>query len=523
MASYERELRRGTFINTLGLVAKLLEPLFVLFATWLYGPVVVGYYLIAVSLAEISAGFLATGYADATTIFGSQALGPGPGDPEAGGRIAQVLANALVITLALSCATAIAVQLGAPYLAAQLADEPGALLPGLALAGWSLVPFSFWTIVIAATKAHLRMEFDALFGGLRPIILLGTAAVAFTIDDSVTGLLTAWLVTQLVLAALSLWPLVKMFDVRALLLAVVRLRPHRKMLAFAIPQSLNLTLNRYITRLAVPMLAGLGAAPAQIAWYGTASLLTSNLKTIRTVFSGALAPVAARHHQAGEREELTSALGRLSNVTTMLIVPVVLAAVVLRDDVMALADESYRGDSAFVAVLLVTSFINCAYGLAGNCMMFTGHTGWTLTNSVIVAALNTGLAWLLIPAYGLLGAAVATVIAVALVSAAQIVELHLLERVTLRWRDVAGPHLGLGAGLAVVIAVWDPAMIGGVGGVGGVGVRIALALGLASLAVAVAVLVDPRTRASVGQAITKRWTRRPPPGGAGDGPPPTND
>ena len=375
------------------------------------------------------------------------------------------------------------------------------LLPGLYLVGWSLVPLSMAAIAIAATKAHLRMEYDALFGGLRPVLLMASAIVARAVDDSVSGLFAAWLVAHTLVAVFSLWPLVKHFDMPAVLRAIVRPRPHRAMLAFAFPQSLNLTLNRYITRLSVLMLAGMGFNAVQVAWYGTAAMLTSNLKTIRTVFSGALAPVAARHHQSGEREALGALLGRLSGLTTTLIVPLVLALVVLRDDAMALADPSYRGDSLFVAVLLIPPFINCAYGLAGNCLMFTGHSGWTLANSLAVALLNTWLNWLLIPAYGLLGGAIATTIAVALVSAAQLVELRALEGLTLRWRDVLAPHLALAAGLVVLAACWDPAQIVGLP------LRIALALALVALSVGSSFVFD-RSARELFSRVLARLTRR---------------
>ncbi len=496
MATYERELRRGAFFNTLGLVARLLEPLFVLFATWLYGPVVLAHYLIAIFMVEISAGFLAAGYADAATIFASKDVDQAATDRDAADRVAQVLANAFVATFVLSVSVAIATQLGAATLVEVAFPDHREMVPGLHLVGWSLVPFSFAAVAIAATKARLRMEYDALVGGLRPVVLIATAVVARSLDASVTGLFAAWLVTQIVVAVLSLWPLFRLYDARAIVRAIGHLRPHRAMLTFAVPQSLNLTLNRYITRLDVLMLAAMGFGSVQVAWYGTAAILTSNLKTIRTVWSGALAPVAARHHQAGERDVLTRLLNQLSNVTTTIIVPIVLAAVVLRDDILGLANEAYRGDSAFVAMLLVPPFMNCAYGLAGNTLMFTGHSGWTLTNSLSVALLNTLLNWLLIPPFGLLGAAVATAIAVGLVSAAQVVELRLVEGVALRWRDVLAPHLGLLAGLVVVALSWDPAAIGGLGQ------RIALAGALVVLSLGICVALDRPLRASMARIAT---------------------
>ncbi len=481
MGSYERELRRGAFFNALGLVAKALEPLFVLFATWLFGPEVMGVYLVAFFLSELAAGAISTGFADATTVFASHEVDHAGSDPEASRRLHAVVANALLWTLGASLAAAALTQLFAEPLVRVAFPEHGALLPGLYWVGWSLVPFAFAQVAIAATKAHMRMEYDALLSAVRPVTMIGFALLAWSAGGGATELLAAHLASWVVSALVAAVAFARHHDLSALASALRRPTPHRRMLAFAVPQSLNLTLNRYITRLDALMLAAMGFGAVQVAWYGTAALLTSNLKQIRLVFSGALAPIAARHHAAGERDALESALGRLSRSSMRIAVPAVLAAVVLRDDVLSLVDEAYSGDSLFIALLLLPPLGSCAYGLAGNCLVYTGHTRWTLLNSLTVAALNTVLNLLLIPRLGLTGAALATVIATSLVTALQMIELRALEGIAIRWRDVGRPHLGLAAAVVVLVVLWDPASLPHLGA------RLAVALLLSAVFVAVAV------------------------------------
>src|SRR5262249_28757422 len=148
----------------------------------------------------------------------------------------------------------------------------------------------------------------------------------------------------------------------------------------------------------------------------------TSLQEIRMVFSTALAPVIARYHGVHDRGALEHLLARVSRWTTTLIVPITALVVIWRKQLLLLVDASYSYDSRFLALLLVSTLINCSLGLAGNYLVFMGHSGWNLCNSLFVAALNTTLSFLLIPHFGLIGAAVASCIAALVIAVAQVVE-----------------------------------------------------------------------------------------------------
>ncbi len=463
-------------MNFLGLVAKLSHPLLFLVLTWLFGPVLMAGYFLAVFIGEVASSVVASGFVDATTIFGSHHADEDAEDAAASARLYQVLGNAFVFTLGASAVVVLLAHLGAEPLVRALYPEHEGLAPALVLLGWSMPLLSFAQIAIAATKARMRMEYDAvILGFVLPVALLGTSVVAWWLDAGLVGLLWAHLATQGLVALLAAWALGRHFDIGRIVRATVRPSLNGRMLGFALPQSLNMTFNRYITRLDVMMLAAFAIPAVEVAYYATAALLISNLRQIKIIFSSSLAPVLARHHGAGEREAFEAVLGRVSRWTTTLIVPALVLVAVLRDDIMGFVDPRYAGDSRFMLFLLVPPFLSCAFGLAGNCITYCGHSRWTLLNSTLVALLNTGFNLLLIPSYGLWGAAVATALSAALVCALQLVELRMLERVSLRWRDVYKPHVGLVAAALALLAVWDPAELPGLG------VRVAFAAALVLL------------------------------------------
>lgn len=460
MATYDRELRRGAFVNVLGLAARLVHPVFFVAITWMFGPAVVGVYLLATIIEDIAASIAVGAWGDAATVFGSRYAD----DPGHARELHRVLGNAFALAIAASAVVAVAALLGAPALVDALYPGRPALTTALMLVGAAAPLAAVARISIASTRAFMRMEYDAiLMGGAQPVCLLAFSAIAWATGGGLIALMVAHVATQAVLAVLATAALGRHVSLSRVAAATARPRLHGGMIRFVAPQSLNFAFGRYITRIDLIMLAAFSFTEVQLAFYGTGALLADSLRQIKLVFSAALGPLIARHHAAGDRDALEATLARVSRWTTTLIVPALFVVAVLRDDILAFIDPAYTGDTRFVLYLLVPPLLSCAVGLAGNYIVFTGHTRWTLLNSAVVAALNTGLNLVLIPRHGLLGAAVATAIASAVVSTLQLVELRALERVRLRWREVYPPYLGLAAGGLACAALWDPAQLGGPG------------------------------------------------------------
>lgn len=465
---YDRHLTRGALYNLLGLAAKLVHPLFFLIVTWFFGPDLVGLYFLAVFVGEIANSAVTAGFNDATTLFASRYAD----DPDVEPKLYAVLGNAFAITVGLSLVLFVGLTLGAGVLVERFYPDRPALEGALRLLAWSLPPAAIAQVAIAATKARMHMQYDALINGLvKPLALLVCSVGAKIFDLGLEGLIGAHVVMQSILALMAVRAMAKHFDLGRAVKATLRPVWDREILRFAIPQTMNMTFNKYLTRVDVMMLAAFGFSNWHLAYYGAAALIATNIREVKLIFSQALAPVAARHHARGDREGFEAALGKVSRWTTSLAVPLILLVAVLRTDLLRFVDPSYGEGSGFMLWLLVPPFLSCAYGLAGNSIVFTGHSGWTLFNSVLVAGLNTLFNWWMIPRWGLAGSAAATALASALVALLQVVELAYLEKVRLRWSAIWKPHVGLALGLLALVPLGDPAALGA-------GARIGLAVAL---------------------------------------------
>ncbi len=475
---YDREIARGALINMLGLSAKVLNPLVLLLIPWLFGPAVLGLYLLAKFLNDIATSAVTSGLVDGATLFASRRVEGAKTDASEQGALSQVMANALAISVGVSLVLVFLVLLGADLFVAALYPEHPELSPVLRLLAGGLPALAFSRIAIAGTKAHMRMEYDAgIMGFFQPFCFLVTAVAAKLMGGGLIGLMVAQLITYWLTAALALWALSRHFDLGKLFAALRALRFDRELLSFSIPQTINMTLNRYAARLDVIMLAAFGHSAKTLGFYGIASLIVNEMRQAKLVFASALAPVTARYHAADQREALQAVFNRVSRWTTSIIVPLSFLMVVLRDDLLRFVNRSYTGDTQFMALLLLTPLLSCAVGLAGNCITYTGHSRWTLFNGVVVAVLNTGFNAVFIPRYGLMGAAMGAALSSVLISALQLWELNMLERIRLRFADVYHPYLGLAAGAVVLAVLWDPVDLPSLG------LRAASALGLALLSI----------------------------------------
>ncbi|MFW6051291.1 MAG: polysaccharide biosynthesis C-terminal domain-containing protein [Myxococcota bacterium] len=456
---YDRELRRNSVMSALGGAGKLLHLLLVFLLTWLFGSEVVGPFLLGFFLLEMATTAVSNAWSDAATIYASHHVEGADADDGQRAALYGVLGTTGAFACGLALALALATQLFGRLLVEAAFPTYAELLPGLYFLAWSLVPAAWSEVAVGALKAAFRMEWDALINGLvKPVGLIATSFFVWAVGGGLTALLACFLIVQTAAAILVLFPLARHFDLRRLVQAVLRPRLDRRVLGFAGPQSLNLVLNRYVTRVDTLMLAGFGFGAVSVAWYGTAALLIGNLRQLRVVFSTAIAPIAARYYATNDREAASQLLGRTSRWIATVAAPIAFAFVVLRDDVMVLLDDAYgAGDSAFVAVLVLPALVGVVIGLAGNLITYAGRSRWNLLNSVVVGVGNTLLNLLLIPRWGMMGAATATTLAVTGTSLLQLAECRWLDGVRLRWRELWQPVAGMAALALLLLVWWDPA------------------------------------------------------------------
>ena len=480
----ERTIGRGALVNMLGSIGKLLVPLGFVVITRLFGPDAVGLFLLSSILLDVATNLTVSGINDGVVLLATRRE---VAEDEDGAH--DILANAFGISLAVAFALIGLAYFGGPEGVHQWSTEGPRLVPLLQLMALAL-PFRVISIVVvAATKVKLTMKWDALLNGFgRPGVFLAAAVVAYYVEGSPTGLAWAYVVSWVAVGVVALAVFPRYYRYSTLFARFRRFRFSAPLVAFAIPQNLNMAVGRFATDIDAVMLAYFNVAPAQIAFYYMGGQIVRNLRQIKLVFSGAYAPIISRLQAQGDDAAMNRAFSMVSRWATTIALPAALVVAIFRDELIWLFHDTFIDDTTFMLPLLVVPLLSCSVGLASNVIVMTGHSRWNLFNAILQAGINVTLNYLWIPEHGILGAAMATAVSGVFVSTLTLIEARVLVGVTLSPRRIYKPFL---AGLVAtgIAGAWlhfapDPSL------------PLEIAIGLSAIAGYVGVLLGlgvPRT------------------------------
>jgi len=309
------------------------------------------------------------------------------------------------------------------------------------------------TIVIAATKSLMIMKWDAFLTGFtRPFSLLIFSVIFYFTGHGIKGLAYSYLFMGIILFAISIYVFGIYFSYGKLFKSLKNFRFFSPLVSFSIPQNLNMTFSTFITDMDVMMLGYFGLRPELIGFYGMGAQIVRNIRQIKLAFSSAYAPIIARLYKKGDIAGLSDSFSMVFRWVITLALPASLLVVLFRQDLLKLFHPSFTSDSTFMIILVVPALFYCSLSLANNIIVMTGHSMLNLFNSVSMAVLNTVLNYFLIPVYGLVGAAVATMFVSILISAMQIIQLYVVVGASLSVKKVYKPVVAAFPGF--VFAVW---------------------------------------------------------------------
>ena len=92
--------------------------------------------------------------------------------------------------------------------------------------------------------------------------------------------------------------------------------------------------------------------------------------------------------------------------------PIYLLAIVYGPEVLSVFGHSYRAGSTVMVILGLTMLLATACGQVDMVLITTGRSSWSLINGLLAVVVNVGLDLVLIPRYGITGAAIGWAVAI---------------------------------------------------------------------------------------------------------------
>jgi O-antigen/teichoic acid export membrane protein len=134
-----------------------------------------------------------------------------------------------------------------------------------------------------------------------------------------------------------------------------------------------------------------------------------------TAVSYVFSPFVADLHARGERQKLDTLFKSITRWTVAGTIPILLLMLLAPAAILRLfGGENFTSGTTALRILVIGQAINVSVGAAGFVLIMAGRTGWDLTVYGLSALLDLGLSMLLVPKFGINGAAAAQAITIGL-------------------------------------------------------------------------------------------------------------
>lgn len=266
----------------------------------------------------------------------------------------------------------------------------------------ALVPLCLFYLAVAMLRGIEDTRFKVLTSDVAlPLIEIGLLFAAFRLGLGLPGAVWAYLGATVAATVLSVGAFVHLTDVRM----PDRLIP-RQLLAFAWPLflvALITTTNKWIDVLMLGRLATAAQAGIYEVAMAVAGFLVLFLSSLNYIFM----PVATR--LTGDDPAAVAELYRASTRwITGLSGPLLLGMLLFPGQLIGLLFGSgYQAGATALTLLSIGYFVAVMIGPAGMLLVAAGRTRWFLAGGLTLLVTDVALNLVLIPAYGMTGAAIA--------------------------------------------------------------------------------------------------------------------
>lgn len=189
----------------------------------------------------------------------------------------------------------------------------------------------------------------------------------------------------------------------------------RRMLAYSLPLFLTALLNMGLFRLDVIFLGRFGT-PEDVGLYGAAFQLAALGAFGMTVANLVFSPFIAASYHNGKHELLAQLFRTVSRWVLMLTLPLLGLVVLYPSQIISLYGEGFRAGASALLILAIGQTLNNLGGISGSVLAMSGHSRAVLGNSLLTCLFAAASCTLLIPRFGISGAAAAAAATVAVLA-----------------------------------------------------------------------------------------------------------
>lgn len=281
------------------------------------------------------------------------------------------------------------------------------LSPLLKIMGIAVLPYLLYNIFIAALTGLKKIEYLVF---LRQVVESATKLIAtvilLSLGFGIIGVAAAYLITYVLVVVLSFYFLEKTFHFIRTKVAGVSMR--RELLSYSIPLLVGGIISQVLSWTDILML-GYFKNAADIGIYNTAMPTAGLMLFFPAVIGALFLPTITTSYAKGLLHDIKRVYSKVAKLIVAANIPVLLIMVFFSEDLLAFlfGREYFQGGWA-LRFLAIGYFFYAAVTTSNSVLDMLKKTKILMFAGILSTSLNAVLNYLLIPVYGINGAAIAS-------------------------------------------------------------------------------------------------------------------
>ena len=348
---------------------------------------------------------------------------------------------------------------GFAYPIADNAFHKASLTPLLQLAAVLIPVLTLSEVLASITKGFSRMDYPVIaqfvFQPVFRLIMIGILAFSgFTPFQAIITFGLADLGASLVM----IYYLNQIYPLKRPLTPAKR--DLKGLLVFSLPVWMSGLMVQFQNNLQALVLGTMGSITG-VGIFAIASQITAISGHFTSSINVSSKPIVAQLHDKSDVQQLGQIYQTANKWAVMVQLPIFLVMVLYPAALLSIFGNSYVEGAAALIILAIADLLNVGTGMGGVILDMTGHTRLKLINSILRLVIYLGLDLLLIPRWGLMGAAVAVMVGEGTVNFLRLIQVYILFKLLPFNKGFIKPVIAAlaAASSALLLGMWLPAGI----------------------------------------------------------------
>ena len=339
-------------------------------------------------------------------------------------NIQETIASALRMTAIFSLIIMVALIVSSGFIVKDILNEPPILKLVIIIFAIT-IPFNALTNVSAfATQGFKKLKYKILVTQLlNPTLLFVTMVVCYFFISTISAIMVPMLFTGIVGFLVMTMVLKRVSGIRNNQIRDTGF--NIRLLKFSYPLMFVTMLGTLMHWMDILML-GYFTDVSTVGLYHPAARTAGLLQALLLSFLSIYAPMASQFHGERNHQKLGDTYRLVSRWLLMSALPISAVFILFPKKVLLLFGPAYLESSQILIILTVATLIQAAFGAAGPTLSMSGHTKLVLWNTIGAFTLNIGFNIWLIPEYGIIGAAMATLVSLLVLGLVRVIEVAII-------------------------------------------------------------------------------------------------